>query len=53
MAGRGENIRKRKDGRREGRYVIGRKRDGTTKFGYAHGRRCADARARPRQKRRR
>lgn len=46
MARRGENIYKRRDGRYEGRYVIGRKRDGTTKFGYVYGRRYADVRAR-------
>lgn len=38
MARRGENIYKRKDGRYEGRYVIGRKADGTTRFGYVYGR---------------
>lgn len=34
MARRGENIYKRKDGRYEGRYVIGRTAQGRTKFGY-------------------
>ncbi len=37
MARRGENIYKRRDGRYEGRYVIGRKSDGKTKFGYIFG----------------
>ena len=38
MARRGENIYKRKDGRYEGRYVIGKTADGRTKFGYVYGR---------------
>lgn len=38
MARRGENIYKRKDGRYEGRYVIGKTTDGRTKFGYIYGR---------------
>ena len=38
MARRGENIYKRKDGRYEGRYVIGRTAQGHTKFGYVYGR---------------
>jgi len=38
MARRGENIYKRKDGRYEGRYVIGRSENGRTKFGYVYGR---------------
>lgn len=37
MAKRGENIYKRKDGRYEGRYVIGRTSDGRTQFGYVYG----------------
>ncbi len=36
MARRGENIYKRKDGRYEGRYVIGLKENGGTKFGYIY-----------------
>ncbi|MGG5317957.1 hypothetical protein IGI49_002696 [Enterococcus sp. AZ071] len=32
----GENIYKRKDGRWEGRYVKGRKKNGKTKFGYVY-----------------
>lgn len=38
MSRRGENIYKRKDGRYEGRYVIGRTGNGRTKFGYVYGR---------------
>lgn len=38
MARRGENIYKRKDGRWEGRYVVGKTDRGTTKFGYVYGR---------------
>lgn len=38
MARRGENIYKRKDGRYEGRYVIGRSENGRTRFGYVYGR---------------
>lgn len=38
MAKRGENIYKRKDGRYEGRYVIGRKDNGKTRFGYVYDR---------------
>ena len=37
MSRRGENIYKRKDGRYEGRYVVGRNANGTTKFGYVYG----------------
>ena len=38
MARRGENIRKRKDGRWEGRYVKGRKPDRAAIWGYVYGR---------------
>lgn len=38
MARRGENIYKRKDGRWEGRYVVGKKPDGKTAFSYIYGR---------------
>ena len=38
MAKQGNNIYKRKDGRFEGRYMIGRKPDNTPKFGYVYGR---------------
>lgn len=37
MAKRGENIRKRKDGRWEGRYIKGRKADQTAIWGYIYG----------------
>lgn len=50
MARRGENIYKRKDGRYEGRYVIGKTERGTTKFGYIYGRRYADVRGKLLQK---
>ena len=42
MSRRGENIYKRKDGRYEGRYVIGKNEKGQTKFGYVYGRKYAD-----------
>ena len=42
MSQRGENIYKRKDGRYEGRYVIGKKKNGKTKFGYVYGLRYVD-----------
>lgn len=38
MARRGENIRKRKDGRWEGRYIKGRKPDRAAIWGYVYGR---------------
>lgn len=37
MARKGENIYKRKDGRWEGRYKKGRKRNGQLKYGYIYG----------------
>ena len=37
MARRGENIRKRKDGRWEGRYIKGHHTDGKTVWGYLYG----------------
>lgn len=37
MARHGENIYKRKDGRYEGRYVIGKTDSGRTRFGYVYG----------------
>ena len=40
MARRGENIRKRKDGRWEGRYIKGRKPDRTAIWGYVYGHTC-------------
>ena len=50
MARRGENIYKRKDGRYEGRYVIGRDARGRTRFGYVYGRQYAEVRHRLIQK---
>ena len=49
MARRGENIYKRKDGRYEGRYVVGRK-NGRTQFGYVYGNQFTDVRYRLLQK---
>ncbi len=37
MARHGENIYRRKDGRYEGRFVIGRTEKGRTRFGYIYG----------------
>ena len=37
MARHGENIRKRKDGRWEGRYIKGKQPDGKTLWGYVYG----------------
>lgn len=42
MARRGENIYHRKDGRYEGRYVIGKKEDGRTAFGYVYGKKYSE-----------
>lgn len=42
MARRGENIYLRKDGRYEGRYVIGKKANGGTAFGYVYGKKYSD-----------
>ena len=43
MAKRGEKyIYLRKDGRYEGRYVIGKKSNGRTAFGYVYGRKYTD-----------
>lgn len=42
MARRGENIYKRKDGRYEGRYVIGKTFSGKTRFGYIYGHQYAE-----------
>lgn len=41
VARRGENIYKRKDGRYEGRFVIGKTSGGKTRFGYVYGRQYA------------
>ena len=45
MSRRGENIYKRKDGRYEGRYVIGKTPSGRTRFGYVYARQYAEVRA--------
>ena len=37
MARRGENIRKRKDGRWEGRYIKARTQEGKIQWGYVYG----------------
>ena len=37
MCRHGENIYKRKDGRYEGRYAIGKTAQGKTRFGYVYG----------------
>ena len=37
MARRGENIRKRKDGRWEGRYIKARTSEGKVQWGYVYG----------------
>lgn len=44
MARHGENIYKRKDGRWEGRYVVGKAAHGMTKFGYVYGKKYQDVR---------
>ena len=46
MAKRGENIRKRKDGRWEGRYIKGRKSDRTAIWGYIYGHSYAEVKKR-------
>jgi len=45
MSRHGENIYKRKDGRYEGRYVVGKTPSGKTRFGYVYARRYAEVRA--------
>lgn len=42
MAKRGDNIRKRKDGRWEGRYKKGRRHDGTIRYGSVYGKSYAE-----------
>lgn len=44
MSRHGENIYKRRDGRYEGRYVVGHTPDGHTKYGYVYGRQYQDVR---------
>ena len=46
MARHGENTYKRKDGRYEGRYVTGKKSNGTTRFGYVYGMRYTEVKKR-------
>lgn len=46
MARRGENIYRRKDGRWEGRYVKGKRPNGTTWFGYVYGTRYSEVKKR-------
>ena len=43
MARKGENIRKRKDGRWEARYIKGRNPDGSIQYGYVYAKRYSDA----------
>ena len=43
MARKGENIRKRKDGRWEGRYKKGRKPNGDIKYGSVYGKTYKEA----------
>lgn len=45
MARHGENIYKRKDGRYEGRYVIGKTLQGKTRFGYVYGRQYSEVKS--------
>ena len=44
MPRHGENIYKRRDGRYEGRYVVGKLATGKTKFGYVYGYRYTEVR---------
>ena len=44
MPRHGENIYKRRDGRYEGRYVIGKNATGKTRFGYVYGYQYAEVR---------
>ena len=46
MARKGENIRKRKDGRWEARYQKGRKADGSILYGYIYGKKYTDVKKR-------
>lgn len=50
MARHGENIYRRKDGRYEGRYVIGKTSSGKTRFGYVYARQYAEVRCQLLQK---
>ena len=51
MARKGENIYKRRDGRWEGRFIRGRKEDGTAQYGSIYGRTYAEVKEKLRQKR--
>lgn len=51
MARRGENIRKRKDGRWEGRYIKGHTSEGKVRWGYVYGTSYAEVRSKTIQKR--
>ena len=44
MARHGENIYKRRDGRYEGRYVIGKNLKGRTRFGYVYAHQYSEVR---------
>ncbi|WP_207695813.1 hypothetical protein DOK67_0001473 [Enterococcus sp. DIV0212c] len=46
MVRKGENIYKRKDGRWEGRYIKGRKRDGSVIYGYVYNKTYTDLKER-------
>ncbi len=46
MPRHGENIYRRRDGRYEGRYVIGRGPSGKTRFGYVYARTYGEVRER-------
>ena len=45
MARKGENIRKRKDGRWEARYEKGRNPDGSIQYGYVYARKYSDVKS--------
>lgn len=52
MPRHGENIYKRRDGRYEGRYVIGKTASGKTRFGYVYSYQYTEVRNELLQKRR-
>ena len=45
MARKGENIRKRKDGRWEARYIKGRNADGSIQYGYVYAKKYSEAKS--------
>ena len=51
MARKGENIYKRRDGRWEGRFIRGRKEDGTAQYSSLYGRTYTEVQEKLRQKR--